>query len=45
MAINNFKFPGVELHQEFVETPVTGQSQLSVVVVGYQYKLNPYATT
>ena len=45
MAINNFKFPGVELHQEFVETPVTGQSQLSVVVVGYQYKLNPYTAT
>lgn len=44
MAINNFKFPGVELHQEFVETPVTGQSQLSVVVVGYQYKLSPYET-
>lgn len=41
MAINDFDFPGVELHQEFVETPVTGQSQLGVVVVGYQYKLTP----
>ena len=42
MAINDFEFPGVELHQEFVETPVTGVSQLGVVVVGYQYKLAPY---
>jgi hypothetical protein len=38
MAINNFKFPGVELHQEFVETPVTGVSQLGVVVVGEKFK-------
>lgn len=38
MAINDFEFPGVELHQEFVETPVTGVSQLGVVVVGEQFK-------
>lgn len=38
MAINDFEFPGVELHQEFVETPVTGQSQLGVVVIGHQIK-------
>jgi len=38
MAINNFKFPGVELHQEFVETPVTGVSQLGVVILGEQFK-------
>ena len=40
MAIRNFKFPGVELTQEFVETPVTGVSQLGVVVLGYQQKIN-----
>ena len=39
MAITNFQFPGVELKQEFVETPVTGVSQLGVVIVGKQYKL------
>jgi len=43
MAINNFEFPGVELHQEFVEVPATGVSQLGVAVVGYQYKLLPYS--
>lgn len=36
MAINNFQFPGVELTQEFVSTPVTGISTLGVVVVGPQ---------
>lgn len=40
MAINNFKFPGVELTQEFVQTPVTGISTLGVAVVGYQEKRN-----
>jgi len=39
MAITNFQFPGVELKQEFVSTPVTGVSQLGVVIVGKQYKL------
>ena len=39
MAINNFQFPGVELTQEFVSTPVTGISTLGVVVVGPQFKL------
>ena len=39
MAIRNFKFPGVELNQEFVQTPVTGVSTLGVVIVGQQYKL------
>lgn len=39
MAIRNFQFPGVELNQEFVQTPVTGVSTLGVVVVGQQYKL------
>lgn len=38
MAIRNFKFPGVELRQEFVDTPVTGESQLGVVVIGNQFK-------
>lgn len=42
MAIKDFEFPGVELHQEFVEVPATGVSQLGVAVVGYQYKLLPY---
>ena len=40
MAIRNFKFPGVELTQEFVQTPVTGVSTLGVVVVGPQYKIS-----
>lgn len=37
MAINNFQFPGVELHQEFVDTPVTGVSALGVAVIGQKY--------
>lgn len=37
MAINNFKFPGVELTQEFVDTPVTGVSALGVAVIGQKY--------
>lgn len=40
MALKDFKFPGVELHQEFVETPVVGESQLGVVVVGNKFKSN-----
>ena len=40
MVINDFQFPGVELTQEFVETPVTGVSQLGVVVIGQQYKVS-----
>ena len=38
MAINGFKFPGVELTTKFVQTPVTGESELGVVIVGPQYK-------
>jgi hypothetical protein len=34
MAITNFQFPGVELHQEFVATPVVGVSQLGVAIIG-----------
>lgn len=37
MAYPNFKFPGVELTQEFVETPVTGVSALGVAVIGQKY--------
>ena len=40
MAIRNFKFPGVELTQEFIQTPVTGVSTLGVAVLGYQKKIN-----
>ena len=42
MAITNFQFPGVELRQEFVQTPVTGVSQLGVVIVGPKHKSNTY---
>ena len=34
MAITNFQFPGVELHQEFVETTPVGTSQLGVAIIG-----------
>ena len=37
MAYPNFKFPGVELTQEFVDTPVTGVSALGVAVIGQKY--------
>jgi hypothetical protein len=43
MALTNFKFPGVELRQEFVDIPATGQSTLGVVIVGKQFKSNTYA--
>ena len=37
MAYPNFQFPGVELTQEFVETPVTGVSALGVALIGQKY--------
>ena len=39
MAITNFKFPGVELTQEFVDTPVNGVSALGVAVIGQKYAI------
>lgn len=42
MAITKFKFPGVELRQEVVSVPVTGESQLGVVIVGPACKSNTY---
>ena len=43
MAITNFEFPGVELHQEFVETQVTGTPLLGVAVVGKKFRSNTTA--
>lgn len=34
MAINNFEFPGVELHQEFVAPTTVADSQLGVAIIG-----------
>lgn len=34
MAINGFKFPGVELHQEFVAPTTVADSQLGVAIIG-----------
>ena len=40
MAITDFNFPGVELHQEFISQPVIGEGALNVCVVGQQYQLH-----
>lgn len=40
MAITNFQFPGVELRQVFLDTPVATVSSLGVAVIGQQYKLS-----
>lgn len=40
MAITDFNFPGVELHQEFLSQPVIGEGALNVCVVGQQYQLH-----
>lgn len=34
MDVTNFKFPGVELNQEFGETPIVPTSRLGVVIIG-----------
>ena len=45
MAYPDFKFPGVELTQEFVDTPVTGVSALGVAVIGQKYVVRDAYTT